>query len=79
MLTVVNEDVSTPSGSSLLDEIVREDARRTLAAALAMIFTLVESAQQRWAANAPHRIALVRAEARCERGRLVGRPEAVAT
>lgn len=34
MLTVVNEDGSTPSGSSLLDEIVRKGARRMLAAAL---------------------------------------------
>ncbi|SED29548.1 Transposase (or an inactivated derivative) [Streptomyces sp. 2112.3] len=34
MLTVVNEDGTTPSGSSLLDEIVREGARRMLAAAL---------------------------------------------
>ncbi|MFD8459381.1 IS256 family transposase, partial [Streptomyces antimycoticus] len=34
MLTVVNEDGTTPSGGSLLDEIVREGARRMLAAAL---------------------------------------------
>lgn len=34
MLTAVNEDGTTPSGSSLLDEIVREGARRMLAAAL---------------------------------------------
>ncbi len=34
MLTVVNEDGITPSGSSLLDEIIREGARRMLAAAL---------------------------------------------
>lgn len=34
MLTVVNEDGTTSSGSSLLDEIVREGARRMLAAAL---------------------------------------------
>ncbi|MGW5974452.1 hypothetical protein [Streptomyces sp. NPDC055186] len=31
MLAVINEDGSTPSGSSLLDEIVRESARRMLA------------------------------------------------
>ncbi|WP_078936570.1 IS256 family transposase [Streptomyces sp. NRRL F-7442] len=49
------------------------------AAALAMVFKLVESAQQRWrAVNAPHLVALVRAGARFERGRLVERPEAVA-
>ncbi|GGJ71427.1 hypothetical protein GCM10010121_097550 [Streptomyces brasiliensis] len=47
------------------------------AAALAMVFKLVESAQQRWrAVNAPHLVALVRAGARFERGQLVERPEA---
>ncbi|MER5548436.1 IS256 family transposase [Streptomyces sp. NPDC002589] len=34
MLTVVNEDGTTPSDSSLLDEIVREGAQRLLATAL---------------------------------------------
>lgn len=34
MLTVVNEDGSTHDGSSLIDEIVRDGARRMLAAAL---------------------------------------------
>ncbi|WP_328834950.1 IS256 family transposase [Streptomyces europaeiscabiei] len=49
------------------------------AAALAMVFKLVESAQQRWrAVNAPHLVALVRAGACFERGQLVERPEAVA-
>ncbi|GAA1287610.1 IS256 family transposase [Streptomyces javensis] len=49
------------------------------AAALAMVFKLVESAQQRWrAVNAPHLVALVRAGARFERGHLVERPEAQA-
>ena len=48
------------------------------AAALAMVFKLVESAQARWrAVNAPHLVALVRAGARFERGHLVERPEAV--
>ncbi|MFD9393582.1 IS256 family transposase [Streptomyces sp. NPDC060000] len=47
------------------------------AAALAMVFKLVESAQHRWrAVNAPHLVALVRAGARFERGRLVERSEA---
>lgn len=46
------------------------------AAALAMVFKLVESAQARWrAANAPHLVALVRAGARFERGQLVERSE----
>lgn len=44
------------------------------AAALAMVFKLVESAQARWrAVNAPHLVALVRAGSRFERGRLVER------
>lgn len=46
------------------------------AAALAMVFKLIESAQARWrAVNAPHLVALVRAGARFERGQLVERPE----
>lgn len=46
------------------------------AAGLAMVFKLVEPAQaRRRAVNAPHLVALVRAGARCERGRLVERPE----
>jgi len=45
------------------------------AAALAMVFKLIESAQARWrAVNAPHLVALVRAGARFEHGRLVERP-----
>jgi transposase-like protein len=44
------------------------------AAALAMVFKLVESAQQRWrAVNTPHLVALVRAGASFERGILVER------
>lgn len=46
------------------------------AAALAMVFKLVESARQRRrAVNAPHLVALVRAGARSGRGRLVERSE----
>ncbi|WP_031487744.1 IS256 family transposase [Streptomyces bicolor] len=49
------------------------------AAALAMVFKLVESAQARWrAVNAPHLVALVRAGARFERGQLVERTEIMA-
>lgn len=49
------------------------------AAALAMVFKLIESAQERWrAVNAPHLVAFVRAGARFERGHLVERPEVVA-
>ncbi|MGW0211247.1 IS256 family transposase [Streptomyces sp. NPDC003233] len=49
------------------------------AAALVMVFKLVESAQQRWrAVNAPHLVALVRAGARFERGHLLERGEVTA-
>ena len=42
----------------------------------AMVFKLLEAAEQRWrAVNGPHLVALVRAEARFERGRLVERPK----
>lgn len=117
MLRVVNDDGTTANGF-LIDEIVREGARRMLAAApeaevnacmaeladqrdetgrrlvvrngchqprqvttaaLAMVFKLVESARARWrAVNAPHLVALVRAGARFERGRLVERLEQLA-
>lgn len=51
----------------------------SLTAALAMVFKLVESAQQRWrAVNAPHLVALVLAGARFERGQLIERPTTVA-
>jgi hypothetical protein len=47
------------------------------AAALAMVFKLVEFAQARWrAVNAPHLVAFVRTGARFGRGELVERPEA---
>ena len=76
MLSVVNADGTTETGS-LIDDIVREGASQMMAAALAMVFKLVESAQTRWrAVNAPHLVALVRAGARFERGHLVERPEA---
>src|SRR4051794_2283689 len=46
------------------------------AAGVAMAFKLIESAQNRWrAVNAPHLVALVRAGARFEKGRLVERPD----
>jgi putative transposase len=45
-------------------------------AGLAMVFKLLEAAQDRWrAVNGPHLVALVRAGARFERGRLIERPK----
>ena len=46
------------------------------AAGIAMAFKLIESAQARWrAVNAPHLVALVRAGATFEKGKLLERPE----
>jgi putative transposase len=46
------------------------------AAGVAMAFKLIESAQTRWrAVNAPHLVALVRAGARFEKGKLIERPD----
>jgi putative transposase len=46
------------------------------AAGVAMAFKLIESAQARWrAVNAPHLVALVRADAHFEKGKLVERPD----
>jgi hypothetical protein len=53
-----------------------EDRPGSRAAGMAMAFKLIESAQQRWrAVNAPHLVALVRAGARFENGKLVERPD----
>ncbi|WP_406016279.1 IS256 family transposase [Streptomyces sp. NBC_00984] len=76
-LRTTNPIESTFSTVRLRTKVTRGAGSRT--AALAMVFKLVESAQRRWrAVNAPHLVALVRAGARFERGRLVERPEAVA-
>lgn len=49
------------------------------AAALAMVFELVEATRTRWrAVNAPHLVALVRVGAHIERGYLVERPQTTA-
>lgn len=78
MLSVVTAEGSTES-CSLIDEIVREGARRMLAAALAMVFKLVESAQARWRAiTGAHLVALVRAGAQFENGNLAERTDGVA-
>jgi transposase-like protein len=46
------------------------------AAGIAMAYQLIEAAQSRWrAVNAPHLVALVRAGARFENGKLVERPD----
>ncbi|MEY9484237.1 putative transposase [Streptomyces calvus] len=76
-LRTTNPIESTFSTVRLRTKVTRGAGSRT--AALAMVFKLVESAQQRWrAVNAPHLVAPVRASARFERGQLVERPEVVA-
>ena len=50
------------------------------AAGIAMAFKLIEAVQSRWrAANAPHLVALVRAGARFENGKLIERPDETTT
>ncbi|MFD0508064.1 IS256 family transposase [Streptomyces chiangmaiensis] len=74
-LRTTNPIESTFSTVRLRTKVTRGAGSRT--AALAMVFKLVESAQQRWrAVNAPHLVALVRAGARFERGVLIEREEA---
>ncbi len=76
-LRTTNPIESTSSTVRLRTKVTRGAGSRI--AALAMVFKLVESAQQRWrAVNAPHLVALVRAGARFEGGRLVERPETLA-
>ncbi len=61
-----------------LRTMVTKDAG-SRAAGLAMVFKLIESAQDRWrAVNGAHPVPLVRAGARFEGGQSVERPEAVA-
>jgi len=73
-LCTTNPIESAFSTVRLRTKVTRGAGSRT--AALAMVFKLVESAQQRWrAVNAPHLVALVRAAARFERGHLVERSE----
>ncbi len=76
-LRTTNPIESTFATVRLRTKVTRGAGSRT--AALAMVFKLVESAQQRRrAVNAPHLVALVRAGARFERGQLIERPATVA-
>ncbi|SPL98814.1 Mobile element protein [[Actinomadura] parvosata subsp. kistnae] len=76
-LRTTNPIESTFATVRLRTKVTRGAGSR--AAALAMTFKLIESAQQRWrSVNAPHLVALVRAGARFERGVLVERDEVTA-
>ncbi|WP_329449198.1 IS256 family transposase (plasmid) [Streptomyces sp. NBC_01426] len=76
-LRTTNPIESTFSTVKLRTKVTRGAGSPT--AALAMVFKLVESAQQRWrAVTAPHLVALVRAGNRFENGHLVERDETLA-
>ncbi|MCX2927896.1 IS256 family transposase [Streptomyces sp. NEAU-W12] len=76
-LRTTNPIESTFATVRLRTKVTRGAGSR--AAALAMVFKLVESAQARWrSVNAPHLVALVRAGARFDRGQLVERPATAA-
>ena len=76
-LRTTNPIESTFATVRLRTKVTRGAGSR--AAALAMTFKLIESAQDRWrAVNAPHLVALVRAGARFDKGVLVEREQAVA-
>jgi putative transposase len=72
-LRTTNPIESTFATVRLRQRVTKGPASR--AAGVAMAFKLVESAQARWrAVNAPRLVALVRAGARFEKGKLVERP-----
>ncbi|MGW3823105.1 IS256 family transposase [Streptomyces sp. NPDC004044] len=76
-LRTTNPIESTFSTVRLRTKVTRGAGSR--AAGLAMVFKLIESAQNRWrAVNAPHLVPLVRAGATFERGVLVEREQATA-
>ncbi|MET7906645.1 IS256 family transposase [Streptomyces sp. NPDC005355] len=73
-LRTTNPIESTFSSVKLRTKVTR--GAGSPAAALAMVFKLVESAQERWRAiTAPHLVALVRVGARFDRGQLIERAE----
>jgi transposase-like protein len=73
-LRTTNPIESTFATVRLRQRVTKRPGSR--AAGVAMAFKLIESAQHRWrAVNAPHLVALVRAGARFENGKLVERPD----
>jgi len=72
-LRTTNPIESTFATVRLRQRVTKGPGSRT--AGVAMAFKLIESAQARWrAVNAPHLVALVRAGATFEKGKLVERP-----
>jgi hypothetical protein len=73
-LRTTNPIESTFATVRLRTRVTKGPGSRT--AGVAMAFKLIESAQHRWpAVNAPHLVALVRAGARFDKGKLVERPD----
>ena len=73
-LRTTNPIESTFATVRLRSKITKGPGSR--AAGIAMAYKLIEAAQSRWrAVNAPHLVALVRAGARFENGKLVERPD----
>jgi transposase-like protein len=73
-LRTTNPIESTFATVRLRTRVTKGPGSRT--AGVAMAFKLIESAQTRWrAVNAPHLVALVRAGATFEKGKLVERPD----
>ena len=73
-LRTTNPIASTFATVRLRQRITKGPGSR--AAGVPMAFKLIESAQARWrAVNAPHLVALARAGARFEKGKLVERPD----
>ncbi len=74
-LRTTNPIESTFATARLRQRVTKGPGSRT--AGVAMAFKLIESAQTRWrAVNPPQLVALVRAGARFEKGKLVERPGA---
>jgi transposase-like protein len=73
-LRTTNSIESTFATVRLRQRVTKGPGSRT--AGIARAFKLLEAAQHRWrAVNAPHLVALVRAGARFEKGKLVERPD----
>ncbi len=73
-LRTTNPIESTFATVRLRQRVTKEPGSR--AAGVAMACKLIQSAERRWrAVNAPHLVALVRAGAKFEKGKLIERPD----
>jgi chorismate mutase-like protein len=77
-LRTTNPIESTFATVRLRQRVTKGPGSRT--AGIAMAYKLIEAAQSRWrAVNAPHLVALVRAGAKFENGKLIERPDETTT